>query len=187
MKYDTFTFPFISEIPSSIPLTLPLQKKTAASSTSKNVFYVKELVKFVLSCKSHLVLFTISTDTFASKVAAVGDEYADSSIGNVTGSNSVNVFLGLGVAWSIAAIAKAVKGEKFDVPAGNLGFSVVVFCVTAVIAIAVMMLRRNKAVGGELGGTKVYKLPTSLLLCFLWVVYIVLSSLQTYCHIKVSF
>ena len=33
-------------------------------------------------------------DTFASKVAAVQDEYADSSIGNVTGSNGVNVFLG---------------------------------------------------------------------------------------------
>jgi len=129
----------------------------------------------------------ISTDTFASKVAAVGDEYADSSIGNVTGSNSVNVFLGLGVAWSIAAIAKAAKGEKFDVPAGNLGFSVVVFCVTAVLAIGVMMLRRSKAVGGELGGTKSYKLPTSLLFCFLWVIYIVLSSLQTYCHISVSF
>lgn len=33
-------------------------------------------------------------DTFASKVAAIGDKYADSSIGNVTGSNAVNVFLG---------------------------------------------------------------------------------------------
>lgn len=145
------------------------------------------LVKFVLSHKSHILLFITSTDTFASKVAAVGDEYADSSIGNVTGSNSVNVFLGLGVAWSIAAIAKAVNGEKFDVPAGNLGFSVVVFCVTAVLAIGVMMLRRGKAVGGELGGEKAYKLPTSLLFCFLWVIYIVLSSLQTYCHIKASF
>lgn len=129
----------------------------------------------------------IPTDTFASKVAAVGDEYADSSIGNVTGSNSVNVFLGLGVAWSIAAIAKAIDGKPFEVSPGNLGFSVVVFCVCAVIAIGVMMLRRHKAVGGELGGTKAYKLPTSLFFCLLWVIYIVLSSLQTYCHIKVSF
>ena len=140
-----------------------------------------------MSHKSHILLFIISTDTFASKVAAVGDEYADSSIGNVTGSNSVNVFLGLGVAWSIAAIVKAAKGEKFDVPAGNLGFSVVVFCVTAVLAIGVMMLRRSKAVGGELGGAKAYKLPTSLFFCFLWGIYIILSSLQTYCHISVSF
>ena len=105
----------------------------------------------------------------------------------MTGSNSVNVFLGLGVAWSIAAIAKAARGVKFIVPAGNLGFSVVIFCVTAVTAIAVMMLRRNKRVGGELGGAKSYKLPTSLFFCFLWIFYIVMSSLQTYCHINVSF
>ena len=32
------------------------------------------------------------------------DETADNSIGNVTGSNSVNVFLGLGLPWSLAAI-----------------------------------------------------------------------------------
>lgn len=105
----------------------------------------------------------------------------------MTGSNSVNVFLGLGVAWSIAAIAKAARGVKFKVSAGNLGFSVVIFCVTAVTAIAVMMLRRSKRVGGELGGTKSYKLPTSLFFCFLWIFYIVMSSLQTYCHINVSF
>lgn len=134
-----------------------------------------------------VALGTSLPDTFASKVAAVGDEYADSSIGNVTGSNSVNVFLGLGVAWSIAAIAKAARGVKFIVPAGNLGFSVVIFCVTAVTAIAVMMLRRSKRVGGELGGAKSYKLPTSLFFCFLWIFYIVMSSLQTYCHINVSF
>lgn len=134
-----------------------------------------------------VALGTSLPDTFASKVAAVGDEYADSSIGNVTGSNSVNVFLGLGVAWSIAAIAKKAQGEKFVVEAGSLGFSVVVFCCTAVVAIALMMLRRNKKVGGELGGTKAFKLPTSLFLSFLWVLYIVLSSLQTYCHIDVSF
>jgi Ca2+/Na+ antiporter len=43
------------------------------------------------------------TDTFASKVAAVQDEYADASVGNVTGSNAVNVFLGIGIAWTMAA------------------------------------------------------------------------------------
>ena len=32
-------------------------------------------------------------DTFASKTAAIQDETADASVGNVTGSNAVNVFL----------------------------------------------------------------------------------------------
>lgn len=43
------------------------------------------------------MLFLIHPDTFASKVAAIQDQYADASIGNVTGSNAVNVFLGIGV------------------------------------------------------------------------------------------
>jgi solute carrier family 8 (sodium/calcium exchanger) len=43
-------------------------------------------------------------DTFASKKAAQDDRYADSAVGNITGSNSVNVFLGLGLPWVIASI-----------------------------------------------------------------------------------
>jgi solute carrier family 8 (sodium/calcium exchanger) len=43
-------------------------------------------------------------DTFASKTPAQGSQYADSAIGNVTGSNSVNVFLGVGLPWVIGAM-----------------------------------------------------------------------------------
>jgi solute carrier family 8 (sodium/calcium exchanger) len=43
-------------------------------------------------------------DTFASVTAAQQSEYADSAIGNVTGSNSVNVFVGLGLPWMISSI-----------------------------------------------------------------------------------
>jgi len=50
-----------------------------------------------------VALGTSLPDTFASKAAAEMDPYADASIGNITGSNSVNVFLGLGLSWSIAA------------------------------------------------------------------------------------
>lgn len=42
-------------------------------------------------------------DLFASRTAALAEPYADAAIGNVTGSNSVNVFLGLGISWVIAA------------------------------------------------------------------------------------
>jgi len=51
-----------------------------------------------------VALGTSLPDTFASKAAAVGDETADAAIGNVTGSNAVNVFLGLGLPWLLAAI-----------------------------------------------------------------------------------
>ena len=50
-----------------------------------------------------VALGTSLPDTFASKAATLGDDTADAAIGNVTGSNAVNVFLGLGLPWMIAA------------------------------------------------------------------------------------
>ncbi|XP_032776741.2 sodium/calcium exchanger 3 isoform X1 [Daphnia magna] len=131
-----------------------------------------------------VALGTSIPDMFASKVAAAQDQYADASVGNVTGSNAVNVFLGIGIAWSIAAIYRAWHGEVFVVPVGNLGFSVVLFCSTAMIALFVMMLRRSKLIGGELGGPRGYKIATSCLFVFLWLFYVLMSSLEAYGYIK---
>jgi len=61
-----------------------------------------------------VALGTSLPDTFASKAAAECDQYADASIGNITGSNSVNVFLGLGMPWTLAAIYWASKSEDSD-------------------------------------------------------------------------
>ena len=49
-----------------------------------------------------VALGTSLPDTFASMNAAQNEKYADDAVGNVTGSNSVNVFLGLGLPWVIA-------------------------------------------------------------------------------------
>lgn len=65
------------------------------------------------------LLIIARLDTFASKVAAIQDKYADASVGNVTGSNAVNVFLGIGVAWTIAAVYHAANGTKFLVEPGK--------------------------------------------------------------------
>ena len=56
-----------------------------------------------------VALGTSLPDLFASKTAAVNEKYADASVGNVTGSNSVNVFLGLGTPWVIATIYHEVQ------------------------------------------------------------------------------
>ena len=56
-----------------------------------------------------VALGTSLPDLFASKQAATMDDTADNSIGNVTGSNSVNVFLGLGLPWLIASIFWEIK------------------------------------------------------------------------------
>jgi len=134
-----------------------------------------------------VALGTSVPDTFASKVAAIQDEYADNSVGNVTGSNAVNVFLGIGIAWSMAAIYWAAKGETFDVKVGSLGFSVTIFCVEALIAIMVLLLRRNPAVGGELGGPKAVKTVTSGLFVCLWVTYVGVSAMEAYGVIQPGF
>lgn len=52
-------------------------------------------------------------------MAAIQDKYADASVGNVTGSNAVNVFLGIGIAWTMAAVYHASNGEPFRVPSGK--------------------------------------------------------------------
>ncbi len=56
-----------------------------------------------------VALGTSLPDLFASKQSATQEKTADNSIGNVTGSNSVNVFLGLGLPWVIASIYWTAK------------------------------------------------------------------------------
>ncbi|XP_036379988.1 solute carrier family 8 member 4a [Megalops cyprinoides] len=131
-----------------------------------------------------VALGTSVPDTFASKVAAIQDQYADASIGNVTGSNAVNVFLGIGVAWTIAAVYWRSKGKKFRVDPGSLAFSVTLFTILALVCVLVLLYRRRASVaGGELGGPRSTKVLTSLLFFSLWLIYILLASLEAYCHV----
>ncbi|XP_008170767.2 sodium/calcium exchanger 3 isoform X1 [Trachemys scripta elegans] len=123
-------------------------------------------------------------DTFASKAAAIQDVYADAAIGNVTGSNAVNVFLGIGLAWSVAAIYWASQGQEFHVSAGTLAFSVTLFTIFAFVCISVLLYRRRPHLGGELGGPKGCRLATTLLFVSLWLLYILFATLEAYCYIK---
>jgi len=144
-----------------------------------------------------VALGTSLPDTFASKAAAVQDPYADASVGNVTGSNSVNVFLGIGLSWVVGSLywdktglnpewaakypgvlAKYPNGGKFVVIGGDLGYSVMVFTCCAVISMTILVLRRI-FIGGELGGPAPWAQISSGCLVALWFVYIGLSSWQT--------
>ena len=81
-------------------------------------------------------------DTFASMVAAQTSKYADSAVGNVTGSNSVNVFLGLGLPWVIAATWSKNNDMIYLVPAGDLAFSVALFLMTSTCCFIILIVRR---------------------------------------------
>lgn len=61
-------------------------------------------LKDSITAISFVALGTSLPDTFASMIAAQKEDTADNAIGNITGSNSVNVFLGLGLPWLVAAI-----------------------------------------------------------------------------------
>ena len=93
-------------------------------------------------------------DTFASKLAAVNEATADNAVGNVTGSNSVNVFLGIGLPWTIAALYAELTGTKFVARSNGFGLSVLVFIVLATLFIGLLYYRRV-ACGAELGGNPV--------------------------------
>jgi len=65
------------------------------------------------------------------------------------------------------------------VPAGSLGFSVGVFIIVACTCVVILLIRR-KVVGGELGGSNTGRLVSCIALCSLWMIYILMSTLQAY-------
>jgi len=146
-----------------------------------------------------VALGTSLPDTFASRTAAIQDSTADNCIGNVTGSNSVNVFLGLGLPWMVGAIyweyvvdaepggswyQKASENNwpesimndypkgTFVVMRGSLGVSVAIFSCCSLLALGLLVVRR-KAAGAELGGSYWGTRLSSLFLFSLWLVYLI--------------
>ena len=117
-------------------------------------------LKASVTAITFVALGTSLPDTFASRSAAASEPYADASIVNITGSNSVNVFLGLGLPWMVAAIYWAFNGTHeegmwrkryndepwynsdyrvgFAVPAGDLAYSVQVFVCTSLVCLGVL-------------------------------------------------
>jgi len=131
-----------------------------------------------------VALGTSMPDTFASRTATIMAPDADAAIGNVTGSNSVNVFLGLGLPWVISAVYSSVSDdvEYYVVPQGTLAFAVAVFTPCALVALGFLLIRRA-FVGGELGGEPCSRYSTTLLFVLLWVFFIFMAGLKDYGHL----
>eukprot|EP00929_Paragymnodinium_shiwhaense_P052997 TRINITY_DN26536_c0_g1_i1.p1 TRINITY_DN26536_c0_g1~~TRINITY_DN26536_c0_g1_i1.p1 ORF type:complete len:891 (-),score=216.91 TRINITY_DN26536_c0_g1_i1:98-2770(-) len=142
-----------------------------------------------------VALGTSLPDLFASYTAAQEDEYADASIINVTGSNSVNVFLGIGLPWLMCSLYwqynpdnsewdrlyggdKNLRRGDFVVRSGSLGFSVAMFTALAIAAFILMRVKRV-LVGGELGGPAPWRFGVALTMMAFWVLYIVSTFAQS--------
>ena len=127
-----------------------------------------------------MALGTSLPDTFASKIAAVSEKSADNAIGNVTGSNSVNVFLGLGLPWVIAIIYEVYVAENplksYRYPAKGLDLSVLLFLVCSLVGLVVLVARRI-VVKGELGGSPTGRKLSAIFFIGLWIAYITVGSL----------
>lgn len=143
----------------------------------------------MITAITFVALGTSLPDTFASKSAAQCDPYADASVGNITGSNSVNVFLGLGMPWTLGALYWSIRGPTeewklrypdmvdrypqggFIVVAKGLDFSVAIF-VTCALTCMVCLYIRRRLFGGELGGPEIPKVASSVFLVLLWIGYV---------------
>lgn len=118
-------------------------------------------------------------DLVASKIAAERQITADSAIANITCSNSVNIYIGIGIPWLIDTVYNFLMYSEplYIDNAQGLSFSLLVFFATSVGCIAVLVLRRI-IFGAELGGPRLWAWLTAVYFMLLWVVFVVLSSLK---------
>ncbi|XP_015891986.2 magnesium/proton exchanger isoform X1 [Ziziphus jujuba] len=155
------------------------------SSIAYIVTKITDLISCVTGINPYVIAFTALAsgtswpDLVASKIAAERQTTADSAIANITCSNSVNIYVGIGVPWLIdTAYNYFAYREPLRIKdAGGLSFSLLVFFFTSVGCIGVLVFRRL-TLGAELGGPKLWAWLTCIFFMFLWVIFVVLSSLK---------
>ncbi|XP_027098871.1 magnesium/proton exchanger isoform X1 [Coffea arabica] len=149
------------------------------------VTQLTDLISCVTGINAYVIAFTALAggtswpDLVASKIAAERQITADSAIANITCSNSVNIYVGIGIPWLIDTIYNFIAyNEPLRIKnADGLSFSLLVFFCTSVGCIGVLVLRR-RTLGAELGGPKIWAWITSVYFMFLWLIFVVLSSLR---------
>lgn len=158
---------------------------TFISAIAYVVTKLTDLISCVTGINPYVIAFTALAsgtswpDLVASKIAAERQITADSAIANITCSNSVNIYIGIGIPWLIdTAYNFFMYSEPLHIDNANgLSFSLLVFFATSVGCIAVLVLRRL-IFGAELGGPRLWAWLTAVYFMLLWVIFVVLSSLK---------
>jgi len=129
---------------------------------------------------SIVALGTSMPDTFASMTATKLAPDADAAIGNITGSNSVNVFLGLGLPWVLATVYHAAGGTTYEQPKGTIATAVSVFVPEACLCLGLLVIREFDLGGnvGALGGTKMSRQLLACLFASLWFIFLAIAFMQ---------
>ncbi|KAB1202326.1 Magnesium/proton exchanger [Morella rubra] len=144
-----------------------------------------DLISCVTGINAYVIAFTALAsgtswpDLVASKIAAERQTTADSAIANITCSNSVNIYVGIGIPWLIdTAYNFFAYREPLRIQnATGLSFALLVFFCTSVGCIAVLVVRRL-TFGAELGGPRLWAWVTFVYFMSLWLIFIVLTSLK---------
>lgn len=146
---------------------------------------ITDLISCVTGINAYVIAFTALAsgtswpDLVASMIAAERQKTADSAIANITCSNSVNIYVGIGVPWLIDTLYNfiAYRQPLRIQNAGGLSFSLIVFFATSVGCISVLIVRRI-VFGAELGGPRLWAWVTCAFFMLLWIIFVVLSSLK---------
>ncbi|CAM8928088.1 unnamed protein product [Rhodiola kirilowii] len=144
-----------------------------------------DLISCVTGINAYVIAFTALAagtswpDLVASKIAAERQTTADSAIANITCSNSVNIYVGIGIPWLIDTAYNyiAYREPLYIKNAQGLSFALLVFFCTSIGCIVVLVFRRV-TLGAELGGPRIWAWATSIYFMSLWVIFVVLSSLK---------
>lgn len=146
---------------------------------------ITDLISCVTGINAYVIAFTALAagtswpDLVASKIAAERQTTADSAIANITCSNSVNIYVGIGFPWLIdTAYNYFAYHEPLRIEsAEGLSFSLLVFFCTSVGCISVLVLRRL-VFGAELGGPRIWAWVSCGYFMLLWLIFVTLSSLK---------
>ncbi|XP_011033522.1 PREDICTED: magnesium/proton exchanger isoform X2 [Populus euphratica] len=144
-----------------------------------------DIISCVTGINAYVIAFTALAsgtswpDLVASKIAAERQTTADSAIANITCSNSVNIYLGIGIPWLIdTAYNFFMYNEPLHIQnAAGLSFSLLVFFCTSIGCISVLVFRRL-TLKAELGGPRIWAWVTFVYFMLLWIIFVVLSSLR---------
>ncbi|XP_057535923.1 magnesium/proton exchanger [Amaranthus tricolor] len=146
---------------------------------------ITDMISCVTGINAYVIAFTALAagtswpDLVASKIAAQRQTTADSAIANITCSNSVNIYVGIGIPWLIDTTYNyfAYREPLRIESAEGLSFSLLVFFSTSVGCISILVLRRL-VFGAELGGPRLWAWISCAYFILLWLIFVTLSSLK---------
>jgi len=140
-------------------------------------------------CVTAVTLVAICTsipDLVTSARAAKQSKIADPALLSILGANASNVFVGLGLPWTIITTYQMWNtGKPYYLGVTEtmeITFILVVFVICSFVALLVLAIRRYIFLG-ELGGSKPCKWFSSCLLFSLWVVFVALCALECHGHL----